>query len=173
MRRLIAACLFALAVLWTARTAPEATEPRAVDLSRSSSAPSLPPVTAAPIAPSSPAPSGPPSVAQVAEGRYPSPTATPEPTPSPVRARGIASWFASYGSGLYAAAGPALRTGQWRGRTVTVCANGRCVSGVRLIDWCQCLKGQGNRERLVDLSRDAFSRLADPSLGLVTVEVRW
>lgn len=89
--------------------------------------------------------------------------------------RGQASWYCGHGSactvgflrgGLYAAAGPALRVGDWRGRIVVVHALGRSVR-VRLIDWCAC------PHRLLDLYRDAFSRLADPSRGLVKVTVSW
>jgi hypothetical protein len=87
---------------------------------------------------------------------------------------GTASWYcghgsrctAGYPSGLYAAAGPGLRVGDWRGRTVLVSANGRRVY-VRLIDWCAC------PQRALDLYRDAFSRLADPSRGLIRVTVSW
>jgi rare lipoprotein A (peptidoglycan hydrolase) len=92
---------------------------------------------------------------------------TPEPSAgsSPQGASGIASWYATGPDGLYAAAGPALRVGAWRGRVVTVCAT-VCIR-VRLIDWCAC------RGRLIDLSDESFSRLAPLSRGLVRVEVRW
>jgi hypothetical protein len=96
---------------------------------------------------------------------------------------GKASWYCGAGSrctrgypasGLYAAAGPALRVGDWRGRTVTVrrlgydgpCSEGPCVQ-VQLVDFCAC------RGKLVDLYRVAFSRLADPSRGIVRVQVSW
>jgi hypothetical protein len=80
---------------------------------------------------------------------------------------GTASWYQDpkHPDGLYAAAGPALRVGDWRGRTVQVCA-GSCVT-VRLTDWCACPK------RVIDLSSDAFSRLAPLSRGLVRVTVSW
>jgi rare lipoprotein A (peptidoglycan hydrolase) len=88
---------------------------------------------------------------------------------------GTASWYcghgsrctAGYPSGLYAAAGPALRVGNWRGRVVLVSANGRVVM-VKLVD-CNC----GQHANLIDLYRDAFSRLADPSRGLIRVTVSW
>lgn len=86
-------------------------------------------------------------------------------TPSPARTRavsGVASWYRV--AGLVAAAGPALRHGHWRGSTVLVSANGRSVR-VTLVDWCAC------PQRLIDLSRTAFARLADPSVGLVRVTV--
>jgi hypothetical protein len=66
---------------------------------------------------------------------------------------------------MFAAAGPALRVGHWRGRVVTVCA-AVCIR-VTLNDWCAC------RGRLIDLSDEAFGRLAPLSRGLVRVEVRW
>jgi hypothetical protein len=85
---------------------------------------------------------------------------------------GIASWYADPAKrGLYAAAGPGLRVGHWRGRVVTVCRGAVCLD-VRLSDYCGCLRGTP-RERLVDLSPDAFSRLASLSRGLVRVTVRY
>src|SRR4051812_17147745 len=39
------------------------------------------------------------------------------------KASGTASWY-DVGKGLYGAAGPALRKGHWRGRTVSVCSGG-------------------------------------------------
>jgi rare lipoprotein A (peptidoglycan hydrolase) len=88
---------------------------------------------------------------------------------------GTASWYCGGGSActrgypegtLAAAAGPALRVGDWRGRIVKVCGNGRCVK-VILADWCAC------PQRVIDLYRSAFSRLASPSRGLLRVEVTW
>jgi rare lipoprotein A (peptidoglycan hydrolase) len=76
---------------------------------------------------------------------------------------GTASWYPAHG--LIAAAGPALRTGDWRGRVVVVSANGRAVA-VTLSDTCQCYGS-----RLLDLSDDAFSRLAPLSRGLIQVVV--
>ena len=90
--------------------------------------------------------------------------------------RGFASWYCkpgvsachyAYSGGLYAAAGPALRVGNWRGRTVTACGSGSCVS-VKLIDWCACGSG-----RVIDLYSDAFSRLAPLSSGTLSVRVSW
>lgn len=80
---------------------------------------------------------------------------------------GTASWYPA--SGLIAAAGPGLRVGDWRGSRITVSANGRSVVVV-LSDWCQCYKGT-SRERLIDLSDDAFSRLAPLSRGVIRVTV--
>ena len=105
--------------------------------------------------------------------------ATPRPKPpaNPSHSvRGTASWYckagvsscaSGYPGGLYAAAGPALRVGNWRGRTVTVCGSGNCVN-VKLIDWCACGSG-----RVIDLYSDAFSRLAPTSAGTVSVQVSW
>jgi rare lipoprotein A (peptidoglycan hydrolase) len=92
-------------------------------------------------------------------------------------ASGAATWYcktgvsacrAGYPGGLYAAAGPGLRIGSWRGRAVRVCGNGNCVS-VRLIDWCAC----GGGAHLIDLYGDAFVRLAPLSAGAVHVTVSW
>lgn len=90
------------------------------------------------------------------------------PGASPATFRGRASWYGA--GGLVAAAGPELRRRlgrRWRGRVVDVCA-GRCVR-VELTDWCYCRVG--GSERLLDLSDDAFSRLAPLSTGLVRVRV--
>ena len=103
------------------------------------------------------------------------PKATPRPKPTH-GVSGTASWYCkagvsachnAYPSGLYAAAGPALRVGDWRGRTVTVCGSGSCVT-VKLIDWCACGSG-----RVIDLYSDAFSRLAPLSSGTLSVRVSW
>ncbi len=80
---------------------------------------------------------------------------------------GPASWYDDpKKSGLYAAAGPALRVGDWRGRLVTVC--GAVCFQLRLSDWCGCPGG-----RVIDLSSGAFARLAPLSQGLVSVRVSW
>ena len=68
------------------------------------------------------------------------------------------------GFDAYAAAGPKLRAALgsgWRGKVVL-------VDGVRvkLIDWCQCYKGQSN-EKLLDLYHDVFARTGSP------VTIRW
>jgi rare lipoprotein A (peptidoglycan hydrolase) len=106
----------------------------------------------------------------------PTPTPTPTPTPAGHSVSGRASWYcltgvsrcsASYPGGMYAAAGPALRVGAWRGRTVRVCAAGTCIS-VRLIDTCAC-----GGTRVMDLYGDAFRLLTPLSTGTVTVHVRW
>lgn len=102
----------------------------------------------------------------------PRPTAPPNPSNS---VRGAAAWYcnngsgcpAGYSGGLYAAAGPALRVGNWRGRTVSVCGSGSCVN-VTLVDWCACGGG-----RVIDLFADAFGRLAPLGTGTVSVRVAW
>ena len=105
-----------------------------------------------------------------------SPTPTGSLAAPAFRAVGTASWFClagrspctrGYPGGLYAAAGPALRVGDWRGRQVRVCAGERCVT-VELIDFCACPGG-----RVIDLYADAFARLAPLSRGVVTVSVTW
>ena len=90
--------------------------------------------------------------------------------------RGYASWYCRAGVSIctvnhpdtsgfdaYAAAGPRLRAalGDWRGRIVY-------VDGIRvkLIDWCQCYKGESN-EKLLDLYYDVFQSTGSP------VTVRW
>ena len=107
--------------------------------------------------------------------------AVPTPTPKPPRTshsiRGYASYYCRAGSSpctygysdvagfqAYAAAGPALRAAigsGWRGSIVY-------VDGIRvkLIDWCQCYKGESN-EKLLDLYYDVFARTGSP------VTVRW
>jgi rare lipoprotein A (peptidoglycan hydrolase) len=101
-----------------------------------------------------------------------------KPPPKPKHSRrGTASWYCrtgvsechyQYSGGMYAAAGPALRVGDWRGRTVLACASGRCVY-VRLVDWCECPSGN----RVIDLYSDAYRRLAPLSTGTVGVTVYW
>jgi rare lipoprotein A (peptidoglycan hydrolase) len=80
---------------------------------------------------------------------------------------GVSACHHDYPGGLYAAAGPELRVGNWRGRHVRVCGNGHCVN-VTLIDWCAC---GGNH--IIDLYSDAFTRLAPLSAGAVHVKVSW
>ena len=114
----------------------------------------------------------------------PTPTAKPtaKPTPKPKRRKvathrltGRASWYCKAGRSIchyrypdgpgfdaYAAAGPRLRAALgpgWRGRVVL-------VDGVRvrLVDWCQCHKGESG-EKLLDLYYDVFRRVG----GEVTV----
>ena len=97
--------------------------------------------------------------------------APPRPMAAPVAlmsVSGIASWYAT--DGLSAAAGPALRVGDWRGRIVTVTGPAGTLA-VTLAGWCQCLAGT-SRERLIDLSDEAFRAICGPlSRGLCEVEV--
>jgi hypothetical protein len=95
----------------------------------------------------------------------------PAPVGAPLAAtglRGYASWY-DVASG-HAAAGPLLRTGDWRGRAVTVCAGSDCIV-TRLTDWCACGSRHGI-PTLIDLARSDFARLAPPSSGIVLVTVR-
>jgi hypothetical protein len=100
----------------------------------------------------------------------------PKPETSHVL-RGPASWYCRAGVSpctythpdgggfdAYAAAGPKLRAAigpSWRGTVVL-------VDGVRvkLIDWCQCFKGEP-QEKLLDLYYDVYARTG----GSVTI--RW
>jgi len=85
--------------------------------------------------------------------------------------RGTATWYCcTRGHGeneLVAAAGAEIRVGDWRGRSVSVCAGRRCIR-VKLVDWCGC---PGNR--IIDLHPGAFRQLAPLSSGIVAVTVRW
>ena len=100
-----------------------------------------------------------------------------------VVSEGTASWFCALGrspctkgypsDGMYAAAGPALRVGNWRGSFVTFCTVTRypviprCVRA-QLIDVCLC------PGRLVDLYASVWGKLDVPlSRGVVTVSVGW
>jgi hypothetical protein len=56
----------------------------------------------------------------------------------------------------------------WRGTQVRVCAE-RCVT-VRLTDWCACGERHGV-PTVVDLSDDAFRRLAPLPVGVLRVRV--
>lgn len=101
------------------------------------------------------------------------PPVAPTPKPKPVVVdrvvRGVATWYDD-GPGIYGAAGPALRHGDWRGRVVQVCSNGKCLK-VRLTDWCACGKRNG-QSTLIDLSSGAFARLAPLSRGVIRVTVK-
>jgi hypothetical protein len=85
---------------------------------------------------------------------------------------GKATWYDG-GPGLYGAAGPLLREAlggdpAFRGQSVTVCAEA-CVA-VQLVDWCAC-GDRGGIPTIVDLSREAFARLAPVSAGVVDVTI--
>jgi hypothetical protein len=96
--------------------------------------------------------------------------------PTKLRARGTATWYCEDGvspchyaksGGMYAAAGSEIRVGDWRGRTVTVCAGDECIR-VTLIDWCACAG-----DRVIDLYGDAFRKLAPLGEGVIPVTIRW
>lgn len=80
---------------------------------------------------------------------------------------GRTTWYGA--RGMIGAAGPGLRRWLgpgWRGESVVVrTASGRQVT-VKLTDWCAC-KGS----RIIDLSDDAFARLAPLSSGVLSVKV--
>lgn len=86
---------------------------------------------------------------------------------------GVATWYDD-GPGLYAAAGPVLREAlggdpAFRGERVTVTSGGRSVT-VTLSDWCACGE-RGGKPTLLDLSADAFARLAPLGRGVINVEI--
>ena len=80
---------------------------------------------------------------------------------------GTATWYGTGPGAGHAAAGPELRRALgpgWRGTTVQVCANGRCLTTV-IDDWCAC------PNRLIDLADEDFARLAPLSAGVLRVTV--
>lgn len=98
--------------------------------------------------------------------------ATPAPK-RPPRVSGVPTWYCEAGVSrctaghpdraspdFYAAAGPSLRIGNWRGRIVTVCA--RWCIRVQLIDWCAC-----SAPHFIDLYHDAWEALGGPSWATV------
>lgn len=94
----------------------------------------------------------------------------PRPTPRVVVSKGTglsgqATWWFSFGHGLYAALRPDLGT---KGDLAIVCGGTpyHCLS-LPVITSCLCL-GRGS-DRLIDLSRDAFESFADPSVGTVRI----
>lgn len=97
-------------------------------------------------------------------------------------ASGTATWYCDPGrsictsgyeaSGFFAAAGPELRVGDWRGRLVRVCTSEACIV-VQLVDWCAC-----GGDHVIDLYHGAFEELArrsglPASRGGLPVRVRW
>lgn len=102
--------------------------------------------------------------------RLPDPARPPVPQPTavarefPPLVSGVATWYRWHTG--EAAAGPALRVGDWRGRIVTVTSAGQAIR-VRLTDWCAC------PGRLIDLDVRSFATLAPPSMGVLIVDVRW
>lgn len=79
---------------------------------------------------------------------------------------GEASYFGTGPDGLYAAAGPALRVGDWRGRRVRVWYGSDWVD-VTLNDSCWCPAP----DRIIDLSDEAFASLAPLWRGVIDVTV--
>jgi hypothetical protein len=143
-------------------------------------APASSPVLLTSTAPAShPAVSGHPSASSSPEDRQtqPPPTAKPQPARVAVGSvEGKASWYCVPGrsrcptfahGGLFAAAGPALRVGNWRGRYVTVWY-GKAHVTVQLIDSCErgCTVA-------IDLFGDAFAQLAPLGTGRIDVRVTW
>lgn len=85
---------------------------------------------------------------------------------------GRATWYGA--RGMIAAAGPGLRQALgpgWRGRAVLVRAGDRSIV-VRLTDWCACFGRNPAKERIIDLSDDAFAKLAPLSAGVIVVSVQ-
>ncbi len=116
------------------------------------------------------------------ESSTPTPTVEPSATPKVVKKRavvpasarfsvsGTATWWDTFGSGSYAAAGPALIRAMgpgYLGRWVTVCSGGSCVRA-HLTTSCKCPGG-----RVIDLAKSLFAQLADPGLGVIPVKVSW
>lgn len=108
----------------------------------------------------------------------PRPTAVPLPDAVGRTLSAPASWYCGNGSActvgypascLCAAAGPALRVGNWRGRWVTVTTS-RASVRLRLIDTCGCPGG-----RALDLYGQVFAQLAPHGLsdGIVSVRISW
>lgn len=83
---------------------------------------------------------------------------------------GVATWYDNPQGQGHAAAGPALRSGDWRGSVVQVCnLDGDCLVAV-LSDACWCGDRNG-KDTLLDLAKSDFAKLADPSVGVVAVTV--
>jgi hypothetical protein len=115
-------------------------------------------------------------VPRVVVGRTPRPVPQVASSGGSSGASGKATWYCktgvsvchhAYPGGMYAAAGPRLRVGHWRGRVVQVCGGGTCIS-VKLIDWCACPGA-----RVIDLYSDAFRLLAPLNKGTMNVTVSW
>lgn len=117
-------------------------------------------------------PTLPPTLAPTLE---PTPKATPILIYTDTTVSGVPTYYCWAGSSrctrgypdgpeidFYAAAGPPLRVGDWRGRVVEVCANNTCIH-VKLIDWCACAS-----PHFLDLYHDAFVALGKPSWATVS-----
>lgn len=124
-----------------------------------------------PISPRSPAPS---ERASALTQSKPARSSSPAVRLGGRLAAGVASWYGTGRNGLYAAAGPALRSAlgpRWRGRRVAVLFNGRRVV-VTLNDYCPCGERSKRPDKLIDLSDEAFRRLAPLSRGVLRVTIR-
>ena len=106
-------------------------------------------------------------------------TPTPKPTQRPtgrivppsVAFRGVATWQPL--PGLYASLGLKLReAGVVAGQRLTVCSGGRCVVVTAWPGGCWCRERPGG-PTLLDLSNEAFSRLAPLGVGVLEVTVSW
>ena len=103
----------------------------------------------------------------------PKPTQTPQGRilPPSVAFRGVATWHPL--PGLFASLGPKLReAGVVAGQRLTVCSGGRCVVVTAWPGGCWCRERPGG-PTLLDLSDEAFSRLAPLGVGVISVEVSW
>jgi hypothetical protein len=107
-------------------------------------------------------------------GETPQPAGAPAPTGGIGSAMigGLATHYDN-GPGLYGAAGPLLREAlggdpAFRGQRVEVCAD-ECVT-VRLVDWCAC-GDRGGIPTIIDLSPQAFARLAPLTAGVIPVTI--
>lgn len=154
------------------RSGPDpTTRPTRVDVSAESSSASDPSQSGAPNSRlrTGDAPVPPDAASQAAAPHF-----APTGGASSIRAiRGWATHWDTFGTGNYAAAGPALRKligPRWKGKWVGVIRpDGRTVY-VRLITSCAC-RPPNAPERLIDLSLSVFAQLAPPSRGVIRVTV--
>jgi hypothetical protein len=81
---------------------------------------------------------------------------------------GTATWWYSFGPGLYAAIRPDLGH---KGDLAIVCGGEpfHCQT-LQILTTCACLGP--NSARLIDLSRDAFASFADPSAGVIRITLQ-
>jgi hypothetical protein len=111
-------------------------------------------------------------LAQSAEHRTHSEVTGSNPVPGGVSLTGapLQGWATFFDAKAgTAAAGPLLRSGDWRGRVVSVCTARDCVT-VALTDACACGDRHG-KPTLIDLARADFARLAPTSQGVVWVTI--
>lgn len=122
-------------------------------------------LVAVPKVPASPKPSG--GIGLPASYCKPQFCETPEPE-APDGIAGQATWWNSFGSGLYAALRPDLGS---KGDLVIVCGGEpfHCVTAP-VITSCACLGP--NSDRLVDLSADLFREFAPLSAGVVRITLQ-